>query len=962
MKYTETGFIESARLKRESVFHTSSGLLGIRGCFEEGAPEGGRSIRGAYLNGFCETEPVLYNERLHGFPDTKQQIVCLPDAQTIRLKAGDEDIVCWNGSELVQTLDMENGLSERSFAFQTAQGRIRVCFRRMVSFVYPDVFVIECQIESVDFDGEITVESTLEPEVRNYTDPDDPRVASGDGRLLKTIEKDADAGFLQAVCETERSGRKVLCLVTHGKDEGFVLLPPLENAPLAAHTTCFVQPGKSVCLHKYCLYREIADIPAKEKARDDLGKIRDLGFEALTEKQHAYLEAFWNDSRVTVDGKPELQTQLDFCLYQMLQAAGKNGLSSVPAKGLSGEGYEGHYFWDSEIYVFPFFLMTEPKIARALLEYRYHRLNDARGHAAELGHTCGALYPWRTIAGSECSSYYPSGSAQYHINGDIAHAFLDYWRVTHDESFLEQTCEVLVETARLWIDTGHWLEGSFRIDCVTGPDEYTCVVNNNYYTNACAAENLTGAFTLCEELKKDPEKYCSFAERLGLDNDETEAFRVAGEHMYFPHGGDPEIIAQDDSFLSKKHWDLKSIPRENFPLLMHYHPLLINRYQVLKQADSVLANCLYREEDVLTMMRSYRYYEAITTHDSSLSHCIYAIMAVRLGDLESAKRYFAQCVGTDTEDLHGNTRDGLHLANIGGVHRVMIAGFGGIRVSDQGLSFFPILPDDIPSIRFPIYWRGSRLMLSVTGDECRVRVTDGMEQEITVYGQRIIAGYQETAVKRCVEGVVFDLDGVITDTARFHYLAWKELAEDLGIPFDEKRNEAFKGISRADCLKMLLSWGCIEADEKRFNELLMRKNDLYLKYMEQLREGDTLPGIAESLALLRNAGIPIALFSVSKNTDRILEKLGLTHAFDAVVTGLDIRLSKPHFEGYMMAAERLGVDHRLCMMVEDSVAGISGARAISMKTLALMAENKAKADWCLPSTAELPDFLANMFR
>lgn len=962
MKYTETGFIESERLKRESVFHTSSGLLGIRGCYEEGVPEGTRSVRGAYLNGFCETEPIIYNERLHGFPETKQQIVCLPDAQTIRLKAGSEDIVCWKGSELIQTLDMENGLSERRFDFQTSRGKIRVCFRRMVSFVYPDVFSIECRIDSIDFNGEITAESTLEPEVRNYTDPDDPRVASGDGKLLNTVGKGTDAGFLYAVCRTERSGRQVLCLVTHGKDDGFDYLPPSEATSLAARATCTVQPGTSVCLHKFCLYREIKDNAEKEEAIGYLDEIRDLGFDMLTEKQHAYLEQFWNESRVTVDGNPKLQTQLDFCLYQMLQAAGKNGLSSVPAKGLSGEGYEGHYFWDSEIYVFPFFLMTEPEIARALLEYRYHRLNDAREHAAELGHTCGALYPWRTIAGSECSSYYPSGSAQYHINGDIAHAFLDYWRVTHDESFLEETCEVLVETARLWIDTGHWQDGTFRIDCVTGPDEYTCVVNNNYYTNACAAENLTGAFNLCQILKREPERYLSIQERLGLDNEEIETFRAAGEHMYFPHGGDPKIIAQDDSFLSKKHWDLSTIPRENFPLLMHYHPLLINRYQVLKQADSVLANCLYHEEDILTMMRSYRYYEAITTHDSSLSHCIYAIMAVRLGDLESAKRYFAQCIGTDTDDLHGNTRDGLHLANIGGVHRVMIAGFGGMRVNDQGLSFFPVLPDDIPSMSFPVYWQGSRLMLSVTGDECRIRVTNGPEQRITIYGQEIIAGKEETLVRRRVEGVVFDLDGVITDTARFHYLAWKELAEDLGIAFDEKRNEAFKGISRADCLRMLLSWGNLEADEQRFNELLARKNDLYLKYMEQLREGETLPGIAESLALLHNARIPTALFSVSKNTDRILEKLGLTDAFDAVVTGLDIRLSKPHFEGYMMATERLGVDHRLCMMIEDAAAGIAGARAISMKTLAVMPENKAKADYCLKSTAELPDFLKKMFR
>lgn len=955
MKYTETGFDESSRLKRESVFHVSSGLLGIRGCFEEGMPEGNRTVRGAYLNGFCETEPILYNERLYGFPEIKQQLVCLPDAQTVRLRADGESITCVNAPDLRQTLDMDNGITEREFTFQTQRGRIGVCFRRMVSFVHPDVFIIACEIRSDGFSGEIEAESTLNPDVRNYTDPDDPRVASGDGKLLRTVEAGTEGEFMYTVCETKRSKRKVLCLVTHDTESGFTA--GAGQTPVMT-TRLFLAPGASVRLYKYCLYRELKGGEARDDIRLYLRGIRDAGFDAELRQQQAYLSSFWADARVTVENNPELQTQLDFCMYQMLQAAGKDGLSSVPAKGLSGEGYEGHYFWDSEIYVFPFFLMTKPEIARALLEYRYNRLDDARAHAAELGHSRGALYPWRTITGSECSSYYPSGSAQYHINGDIAHAFLDYRRVTRDDSFLEQTCEVLAETARLWLDTGHWQDGTFRIDCVTGPDEYTCVVNNNYYTNACAAENLTGAYRLCRELKETaPEKYNALARRIGLEDAETEAFLSAGEHMYFPHGGNPVIIAQDDSFLQKKRVDISAIPKENFPLLMHYHPLLINRCQVLKQADSVLANCLYREEDVLTMMRSYRYYEDITTHDSSLSHCIYAIMAARLGDIESAKRYFSKCVGTDTDDLHGNTRDGLHLANIGGVHRVMIAGFGGTRVTDDGLSLFPILPDNIPSAGFALFWRGSRLRISVSGDECRIRVSDGPEQTLTVYGRTVTAGRATITVHRPILSVIFDLDGVITETSCFHYLAWKKLADNLGIPFDEKRNECFKGVSRADCLRMLLEWGGVAADENTFNELLNRKNELYLEYLDQLRPGETLPGIAESLALLREKKIPAALFSVSKNTDRILEKLGLTDAFDAVVTGNDISFSKPHFEGYLTAAERLGIDHRLCVMVEDSAAGIAGAKAISMKTLAIMPENTAQADYCVSAAAGLPDML-----
>lgn len=948
-QYIVKEYSKETELKNETLFHTASGRLGIRGCFEEGAPEGTPSVRGAYLNGFCETESISYNEKLYGFPEEKQVIVNLPDAQTVRLSAEGERIVCWQGEGLVRVLDMKKGVYERSFVAHTAKGSLRICFTRLVSFPAQEIFAVECRIESLDFCGGITVESELNADVRNFTDASDPRVASGSGLMLRTRELNCCGDVMAAEVETIRSHRRALCAVLHDIDGSFA---PAESGKLCFNTRLMLKNGDTVVFHKYCLYRELTDDGEKNDALYCLKKYADIGFETMKAQQREYLDSFWAHAGVQVTDDTELQAQLDLCLYGMLCSAGRDGRSNVAAKGLSGEGYEGHYFWDSEIYVFPFFLLSEPSIARALLQYRYDHLDDAKAHARRMGHPVGALYPWRTISGSECSSHYPSGSAQYHINGDIARAFTSYYDVTGDREFLPSICEVLAETARLWADAGHWLDGKFRIDCVTGPDEYTCLVNNNYYTNACAAANLSAAVRLCAELERFG-GLDALKKKIGLSDGELAEFARIAEGMFFPYDKAQRIIAQDDSFLSKKRCVLGNIPKENFPLLMHYHPLYINRHQVLKQADSVLANYLYREETPLMMMRSYRYYEEITTHDSSLSNCIYAIMAARLGDLASAWKYFENSLGTDTGDRNGNTKDGLHIANMGGVYAMMTAGFGGVRFGEDGLSLFPLLPEGMKGYRFCLCYRDSHISVAVGKNGCRLCVTEGTDVKLRVYGRSVTVGRTGIEVVRRAEAVIFDLDGVITDTASLHYRAWKRLADELGIGFNEKLNEQFKGVSRSACLRMLLTWGGMSVSEDEFNALLVRKNDYYRTMLGDLTPGDILPGVKACLDGLTERGIPFALFSVSKNTDRILQKIGLDGTFPVRVTGNDIENSKPHFEGYMLAAERMGVDPRVCVMVEDSEAGIQGAKNISMLTLAIMPENKANADVCIGSTEKM---------
>lgn len=381
-----------------------------------------------------------------------------------------------------------------------------------------------------------------------------------------------------------------------------------------------------------------------------------------------YLKEYWNQSALEIEGDDELSLAVRYNLYQLIQSVGKEEHSNIAAKGLSGEGYEGHFFWDTEMYIEPFFVLTNPKIAKNLIEYRYSTLEEARENRRIMGHKKGVLYPWRTIMGKECSGYYPAGSAQYHINGDIVHSIVQYYLATKDVDFIaEKGGEIVFETARLWMDVGNYVEGEYHINGVTGPDEYTCMVNNNYYTNLTARENLNWAVKFYD-LLKESDILKPVADKIRLTLSEIEKFKEAADKMFLPYDEKLKINPQDDSFLQKKVWDLKNTPKEDFPLLLHYHPLYLYRYQVCKQADTVLAHFIYEDAQSLeTIYHSFLYYEKITTHDSSLSTCIFSIVASRLGLKEKAYDYFGDSAKLDLFDTHHNTRDGIHTANMGAI-------------------------------------------------------------------------------------------------------------------------------------------------------------------------------------------------------------------------------------------------------------------------------------------------------
>lgn len=690
-KLTKSELDNENLLLNESLLSLGNGYLGVRGNFEEGYKDTYKSIRGTYINAFHDETEINYGEKLHGFPETQQKILNVIDGQFIHIYLDDELFSMFEGEviNVQRNLHMDAGFAERIVHWRSPKGKeVKIHFKRLISFVRRELFAVDINIEPLSHIQQLKIVSTVNGDVSNFVDKNDPRVASGHAKRLHVTEVRKEKEFSIVKNSTYVTKLEVACVTSSVIESGKCMYES-KTADNYVEETYSCVGDETVQFTKYNVYTDTLrhGETVIENAIAIQRQLKGSSFEDLLLEQREYLDNFWSKSDVKIDGDAQLQEGIRFNLFQLLQSVGKDPVSNIAAKGLSGEGYEGHYFWDTEIYMFPVFLMTSPEIAKNLLLHRYSILGSAKERAMEMGHEKGALFPWRTISGPESSSFFPAGTAQYHISADIAYSYIQYYLVTKDEAFLkEYMAEVLFETARLWGDVGHMKNGLFRIDSVTGPDEYTCVVNNNYYTNVMAKHNLLWAAKVYYLLKEEDGNHLKqLAERLELTELEVSKWTEAGEKMYLPYDETYKINAQDDSFLQKARWDLENTPKDKFPLLLNYHPLTLYRYQVCKQADTVLAHFLLEDEqDFETIKRSYDYYEQITTHDSSLSSCVFSIMASKLGYEKKAYDYFNETVRLDLDNTHGNTKDGLHMANMGGTWLAIVYGFAGLRVKEGG--------------------------------------------------------------------------------------------------------------------------------------------------------------------------------------------------------------------------------------------------------------------------------------
>jgi alpha,alpha-trehalose phosphorylase len=731
----------------ETMLALGNGYLGMRGCPEEGGPNAENST---LINGLYETRPIVYGEEAYGFAKTGQTICNVPDSKIIKLFVDDEPL--WlphvNLLSYDRRLNMKSGTLDREILWETPAGKqVLITSRRLVSFVNRHVAAISYSVTLLNAEAFVVISSEMAangPNVR--TNGDDPRLAKAfAGRVLHPRAHYAEDRRIVLCHMTEKSRLTLACAtdsaletscphtfkVVHTEDFGQVAFT------IEARRDCPIH------LTKYMVYHSSDTASAEElchRAEWTMDRVTAQGFQQLRASQEEYMNAFWQrcdvriqDVREDVTKRTtlEIQQAIRFNLFHILQASARAEDAGVPAKGLTGRAYEGHYFWDTEIYLLPFLTYTCPRIARNLLTFRYNRLPQARARARQLGHR-GATFPWRTINGEEASAYYAAGTAQYHINADIMYALRKYVQATGDEQFLRDCgAEMLVETARLWLDLGFYSNakgGQFCINGVTGPDEYNTVVNNNAYTNLMARENLRYASQAVKSLQETaPAAYSALVDKTALDSSEMEAWSRAAENMYVPYDEKLNVVPQDDSFLEREPWDFRNTPHDHYPLLLFYHPLNIYRKQVIKQADVILAMFLLGDAFSLeTKKRNFEFYDPLTTGDSSLSSCVEAIIAAQIGNMEKAIQYGMAALLMDLADVGGNVKDGCHIASMGGTWMMLVYGFGGMRDNDGTLSFWPHrAPQENAILRFPLTYRGRRLEVEIGPEKVKYALCEG---------------------------------------------------------------------------------------------------------------------------------------------------------------------------------------------------------------------------------------------
>ncbi|MDT8440650.1 MAG: glycosyl hydrolase family 65 protein [Desulfuromonadales bacterium] len=765
-KIIETAFYPRFLAHAETIFSLGNGYLGMRGNHDEGSPA---SQSGTYINGFHETWPIVYGEEAFGFARTGQTMLNVTDAKVFRLYVDDEPFYLPTASLQLfeRTLDMRDGLLERRILWETAAGKqVLIESKRLVSLRHRHVAAISCQVTILNADAPVVISSELRSNEQSPSAAGDPRRSRGFvSRVLEAREHEAQGLRLMTTHRAVNSGMTMACGADHRieTDCSYRVESSCDGdlgAVVFAIDAKRAQPVQIVKFISYHSSRRATTAELAARAARSLDRSVDQGFAALLAEQQACMAEFWRQSDIEIrssaaTSRPELELQqaMRWNLFQILQASGRAEGTGIPAKGLTGQTYEGHYFWDTEIYLFPFLSYTAPRIARNLLLFRYSMLDKARQRAGELNQR-GALFPWRTINGEEASAYYAAGTAQYHINADIMYALKKYVEITGDLSLLyNEGAEMLVETARLWEDLGFYSErkgGSFCIHGVTGPDEYTAVVNNNTYTNLMAQENLRFAVQTVNDMRERyPDQYATLVHRTGLADEEVAAWQQAAESMHIPFDRTLKIHPQDEDFLDLEVWDIKNTPRERFPLLLHYHPLVIYRHQVIKQADVVLAMLLLGDKFTPRQKkRNFDYYDPLTTGDSSLSACIQSIIANETGASEKAMGYARFAILMDLADVGGNMADGCHIASMGGTWMVATYGFAGMRDHGGTLRFDPHLPKYVASLGFPLTVRGQRLRVDLTGSEARYLLEEGDRLEIVHQGQPQVLRAGEPVVRK----------------------------------------------------------------------------------------------------------------------------------------------------------------------------------------------------------------------
>ncbi len=932
---------------RETVFTIGNGYLGTRGTFEEGYP---RASPSTLINGVYDSVPVMYTE-LVNCPDWLPLVVIV-NGDRFRMDQG--EVLSYE-----RRLDLRRGVLSRSVRWRSPGGKtVDLSFERFASLADQQVLALRCQVTPIDFDGFIEVQASINGYPENQ----------GFNHWEWLNQGKTDHGVWLQV--RTRSSRIELAMASGITLTGIEASQQVSSVPgyptLAA--TFMATEGQTVTIENLLTVFTSREVESPvTAAQEKLASLPD--YSTLLAAHEQTWNQNWQSSDIVIEGDVRAQLAVRYNLFQLLIAAPRhNDRVSIPAKTLSGFGYRGHVFWDTEIFILPFFIYTQPAIARNLLSYRYHTLPGARRKAAYYGYK-GAMFAWESAdTGDEVTPRWASPNDPYaediriwcrdreiHISADVAYGAWYYWKATGDDEWMRDCgAELILDTAVFWRSRVEWntKQERYEIREVIGADEYhEHDVHNSAFTNRMAQWHLEKAMLVFDWLFNHyPDKAIELQQTLQLTSERRSRWQDIINNLWISYDSTTGLIEEFENFFKIEDINLADYE----PRTKSMQSILgidgANKRQVLKQPDVLMLIYLMRQSqefpyDPKILKANWDYYAPRTdiTYGSSLGPAIHAILASDLGDVQEASDRFWQAVLVDIEDTRGNAAEGIHGASAGGIWQVIVWGFGGVKLTENGPIAHPHLPPSWTRLKFKLHWHDQWHEFDLKNE--RNNVNAEMNEMTDLTDSPSTSAIQNSSG---VQGFIFDLDGVLTDTAEFHYRAWQRLADEENLPFDRQANEALRGVSRRESLLKIV--GDRPYSEAQLQAMMDRKNHYYVESIQDIAPADLLPGARALLNELRQAGIKIALGSASKNARPVIEKLGIADLMDAIADGHSVERPKPAPDLFLFAANQLGLQPDQCVVVEDAAAGIEAAIAAKMLTIGLgPVERVGAADVVLPS-------------
>ena len=744
----EEGFQEELVKSSESLFSIGNGAMGQRANFEE--TYSGETFQGSYIAGVYYPDKTRVGWWKNGYPEYFAKVLNAPNWIGIDVSINGENLdlhTCLLVENFRRELNMKEGYYKRSFIATLQNGvRIDVQTTRFLHLELDELGVIQYQVTPVNSDAEIIFQPYLDAGITNEDSNWDDIFWD-----VLSVETQNDQSFIRT-----RTRKTEFEVCTFMQSNVFLNASETSSEPTMVHTdkkikasyTVQTKIGETAEIQKFAGYTVSLNHVPEEltlAAKSVLTKAVSKGFDTLKEEQRNEWATIWDLADIVIEGDVKAQQGIRFNIFQLNQTyLGKDARLNIGPKGFTGEKYGGSTYWDTEAYCIPFYMATkDSKVARNLLEYRYHHLNRAIENAEKLGFTNGAaLYPMVTMNGEECHNEWEITFEEIHRNGAIAFAIFNYERYTQDTSYIPQMgLEVLIGIARFWHQRSTFskAKNQYVILGVTGPNEYENNVNNNFYTNYIAKWCIEYTIEMLDRTQEEtPGDHAQIVQKVQLKQSEVESWSVVASGMYFPYDEEHQVYLQQDGFLDKELVPVSELAKESRPINQKWSWDRILRSPYIKQADTLQGMYFFEAQfTTAELQRHFDFYEPLTVHESSLSPCVHSIQAAKLGRMEQAYDFYLQTSRLDLDDYNKEVEEGCHITSMAGTWMSIVEGFGGMRVKEGYLSFEPKIPEQWNSYTFKVNFRARTLKIHVTKEDCHITLERGAPLELLLNESKI---------------------------------------------------------------------------------------------------------------------------------------------------------------------------------------------------------------------------------